>query len=221
MFKCFEKQDWTNKNMILLDDEETTEKLPDNIKHVVVKNATIGQKLNIGVELSNSNYYHKWDDDDRYGPDFLTTVISPLLGRSEIISWMDTHFIFLVDSWKLYKAAFATLGGGTICFDREAWKQRQFKDISYGEDQDFLMGRSKILRVNSNPSSYILVRHGHNTWKTWSHGGTVEAVTTNIGTLLLEGPEGFFPPKDLEFYHSLQTSSTKSYGLHERPQCHS
>ena len=206
MLRCFQNQTWSNKKLVLIDEEKYPGYLPPNVDHIVVaKSTTIGEKLNIGVEASRHvNYFHKWDDDDWYLPDFLTSLINPLLCHPNTISMVNRHLTFLVKEWKLYTMPLPTLGGGTICFDHGVWKQRKFKDLSFGEDQDFYLNRDSIITLTPNPLNYVLVRHGSNTWKTWSNNKTVEEVAKTTGTLVPYGPEGFFPKEDLTFYQGLR-----------------
>ena len=206
LFRCFQNQTWTEKEMILVDEDHISPKnLPSSIRHIVVpKNISIGHKLNIGVENSRASFFHKCDDDDWYHPNFLTDLITPLLTNSSAISLVDSHLVFLVKDWKLYTTPYGTLGGGTICFGRKAWNQRPFRDLSLGEDMDFIINRKKIARITPDPLNYILVRHSNNTWKTWSNGHSVEDVTKSTGTLLSDGPEGFFSSEDLHFYQKLR-----------------
>ena len=207
IFRCFERQTWPNKHMILIDEDIFPSKLPPGIEHLVVtKGTSIGEKLNVGVETSCANYFHKWDDDDWYSSDFLKTLISPLLNRPQVFSIVDKHLTFLVKEWKMYSMPFPTLGGGTICFDRKVWEQRKFKDLSLGEDQDFIVNRNGIMRISPDPLNYVLVRHGANTWKTWSNGKTVEEITKAVGVLQPEGPERLFSPEDLSFYQKLRAN---------------
>ena len=206
MFRCFQRQTWIDKKMILIDEEQFPGYLPTNVDHLVVAPGTsIGEKLNIGVESSHSKFFHKWDDDDWYSSAFLTTLINPLLNRPRTISLVDQHLVLMTKEWKMYTTSFPTLGGGTICFDRKAWEQRKFKDLSLGEDQDFILNRNSLMRVTPNPLNYVLVRHGNNTWKTWSNGKTVEETARTKGALLPGGPESYFPQEDLVFYRSIKS----------------
>lgn len=205
MFRCFQSQKWKNKRLVLIDEENPPGPLPSNVDHIVVaKGTSIGEKLNVGVEASHTDYFHKWDDDDWYAPDFLTTLLNPLLIHPKTISIVNRHLVLLVKEWKMYAMPFPTLGGGTICFDYNVWKQRGFKDLSFGEDQDFYLNRNSVITLTPNPLNYVLVRHGSNTWKTWSNNKTVEEVAETTGTLLPAGPEMFFSKEDLAFYQGLR-----------------
>jgi O-antigen biosynthesis protein len=205
LFRYFRGQSWTNKKMLLIDEERFSGDLPPNVDHLVVNRGTsIGEKLNIGVESSSSaDFFHKWDDDDGYRSNFLEDLVDPLLGRKGVLSIVDKHLVFLIKAWRMYVTQFPTLGGGTICFDRELWKQRKFKDLSLGEDQDFLLDRRSVVRVTPSLLNYVLVRHEKNTWKTWSSGKTVEDVVEETGTFLPGGPGAVFSEEDLRFYRSL------------------
>jgi hypothetical protein len=204
VFEDFAKQTYPNKELFLLDEESYERPLPEGIKHILLDSSkTIGAKLNLGVELSKANYFHKWDDDDRYSPSFLEKSITPLFRSSGIVSFVDHHLLFNLNEWTLYDLPY-TIGGGTICFDRQAWDERPFPNLSFGEDQDFYLNRRKALRITPIPNNYVLVRHGQNTWKTWENGKTVEQVAKDRGNLIPGGPESFFSKEDLEFYQKFR-----------------
>jgi hypothetical protein len=203
-FQCFQKQTWPNKELILIDEAPPPRDFPLWAKHIQVpSNTSIGKKLNIGVEKSSANFFHKKDDDDYFSPSFLETLIAPIFTYPGTISLVDSHLIFLLQKWEMYQMQY-TLGGGSICFDRKAWEQRKFKNLSFGEDQDFYLQRPSLMRITPTPSNYVLVRHTQNTWKTWSDGKTVEQVAHDRGQFVAEGPEGFFDKGDLDFYRNLR-----------------
>jgi len=177
--------------------------LPKGIRYLETGEASIGQKLNLGVKNSSANFFCKWDDDDWYSPKFLSQLIDPIYQKPGTISFVDSHLVLDLKEWALYDMEY-TIGGGTICFDRKAWETKPFKDLSFGEDQDFYLNRNQIVRVTPSPRNYVLVRHGKNTWKTWSDGKTVEQVAKEKGTLVPGGPESFFNKLELEFYQSLR-----------------
>ena len=86
MFRCFQSQSWQPKQMLLIDEEEFPGELPRDVRHMTVLAGTsIGEKLNLGVEASSSSHFHKWDDDDWFGPCFLDSLIQPLMSRHRVI----------------------------------------------------------------------------------------------------------------------------------------
>jgi len=207
MFRCFQGQTCPDRKMVLIDEEGFPGSLPTGVEHLVVSPGTsIGQKLNIGIESTRSSFFHKWDDDDWYRSGFLETLIAPLLKTPSAVSLVDRHLVFLVRDWKLYVTPPGTLGGGSICFGREAWDRRHFPDRSLGEDLDFIVDRERLARITPDPLNYILVRHASNTWKSWSNGRSVECVAESTGTLLPGGPENLLSPDDLDFYRKLRAN---------------
>ena len=201
--ECFERQDYPNKELVLIGGNCRPPYLPPDIKYLEAGEVSIGEKLNLGVKNSSANFFCKWDDDDWRSPKFLSQLISPLFQKPGTVSFVDSHLVLDLKDWALYDMEY-TIGGGTICFDRKAWETRNFPDLSFGEDQAFYFNRDQVARITPNPANYVLVRHGQNTWETWSDGKTVEQVAKEKGRLVPGGPESFFNKAELEFYQSLR-----------------
>jgi glycosyltransferase involved in cell wall biosynthesis len=203
ILECFETQTYPNKELILIGTNCRPPYLPPNVRYLEAGDSSIGEKLNLGVKKSEANFFCKWDDDDWYSPEFIKQLIGPLIKNPNTVSFVDSHLVLDLKEWALYDMSY-TIGGGTICFDRKAWETRNFPDLSFGEDQAFYLNRDQIRRVTPTPRNYVLVRHGQNTWKTWSDGKTVEQVAKENGKLVPGGPESFFSKTELEFYQSLR-----------------
>jgi hypothetical protein len=203
IFNCFARQYWTYKELLIVDEGENTP-IPSWAKRISVPLGTsIGAKLNIGVESSDSNFYMKWDDDDWRNPSFIHSLIRPLETRSNTVSAIDTHLVFLVKEWRLHITDLGVLGGGSISFDRKAWEHHPFDEtLRMGEEVDFLRGK-ELFHVTSPPWTYVLVRHGNNTWNSWKGGGDVDEAMGDL-KLLGVSPEEFFPFEDLKLYKSLR-----------------
>lgn len=204
VFRCFQNQIWPNKELLLINEEK--EILPPGVRQIIVpENTSIGEKLNIGVENSKANFFHKWDDDDWYGPQFLERLIRPFFSKQiGVLSLLGSHLVFLLDDWELRATGAGTLGGGTICFDRKAWEERKFEPISFGEDSRFYENRDKLYCISDCPLNYVLVRHYNNTWAKWSDGKSVENIFLERGEPLIGGPEKFFPLEDLKVYQQIR-----------------
>jgi len=57
------------------------------------------------------------------------------------------------------------LAGGTFCFNRRLWERTPFRDLSQAVDRAFLEdARVLVSEVIDAPESYIMIRHGKNTW---------------------------------------------------------
>ena len=206
VFKCFQNQNWPEKELVFIGEEPLEIELPLNVRYLEMpKETSIGAKLNAGVESSKANYFHKWDDDDYYYPDFLQKLIPPLFKKGVAVSFVNTHLMLILGTMELYEMPVGTIGGGTVCFDRKAWEERPFEDKSFGEDFDFFLNRQSTQSITPKPLNYILVRHGRNTWLKWSHGETVEKVAEINGKKIQDGPRRFLPKEDLEFYCKIKT----------------
>ena len=210
LFRCFQAQSWTNKELILVSEDPIDSELPPGTRIVrVAPGTSIGSKLNIGVENSSGDYISRLDDDDWYHRDHLSVSITPLLQLTPSISMATSYMILFLKSWELHYLPRTSCAGGTICFDRSAWNLKRFEDLNASEDWNFICNRSfPILRpLNQYLATYVIVRHEHNTWNDWQGTKTpVNASLAKLGKKQSRGPEGFFSPEDLAFYQRLRLS---------------
>ena len=203
VFECFQKQTYPNKELVLIGGNCAPPFLPQEVRYLETGEASIGEKLNLGVKNSSANFFCKWDDDDWRSSNFIFQLIDPILQNPNTVSFVSSHLLLNLKEWKLYDMK-NTISGGSVCFDRKAWETRPFLDVSMGEDMAFYLNRDKISHIAPNPRNYVLIRHGQNTWKTWLNGKTVEKVAQETGTLVPGGPESFLNKVELEFYKSLR-----------------
>ena len=214
LFRCFQRQTWPNKRLVLVSENPIECELPPKTKIITAPlGLSIGSKLNLGVENSDGNYFWKCDDDDLYHRDFLSTAIPPLLLKTPAISMANRYLILFLENWELYYLPKAGCAGGTICFDRQAWNSRHFENLSYSEDWNFIAGRNHL--TIANPSqllvTYMIVRHGGNSWSNWEFTEkSVDKELVKCGRKLSTGPEGFLSHEELEFYKKLRSSLFKS-----------
>lgn len=172
LFRCFQRQTWPNKELVLVSEDPVNSELPPRTRIVTVSQGTsIGNKMNIGVESSNSNYFCKIDDDDWYHRDFLSASVPALIQRTPSITMMNTYLMLFLKSWELRYLPRAHCAGGTICFDRAAWIERRFEDLNSSEDWNFVDNRNCLVRIGPGQvlASYLIVRHGSNSWNDWNH----------------------------------------------------
>jgi hypothetical protein len=208
LFQCFQKQTWSNKKLVLVSEDPVECELPPKTEVIAVPpGLSIGAKMNIGVRSSEGNYFWKGDDDDLYHKNFLSTAIPPLLLKTPSVSMTNRYLILFLKDWELYYLPKAGCAGGTICFSRDAWKNRPFEDLSYSEDWNFIKDRDHLVIANSSQllATYMIVRHGSNSWSSWEH--TDKSVDTELMKCcrkLSRGPECFLTPEDVVFYQKLR-----------------
>ena len=131
-----------------------------------------GTKMNIGVAHAQGNILQKLDDDDYYHPDFLQLAVKhlPINAREKSIVVWCCYLILLAGEKQLRHSGHGWKTGGTLCFPREMWQRRPFRDIRTGYDSWFLRDHEpNIVRVCAG-EYYIVVRHGSNTWTKMSDG---------------------------------------------------
>lgn len=140
----------------------------DNIRFIRLTQKThIGTKMNIGIEAAKGDIIQKLDDDDYYGPDFLSLAGQRLNASDDphaLVAWC-CFAVLIAGQGRLFHSGHGWQAGGTLRFHRELWKQNPFQDTSGSEDSLFIKdNQPEILRVCA-ADQYMLVRHGANAWK--------------------------------------------------------
>jgi glycosyltransferase involved in cell wall biosynthesis len=172
--KYFQQQTYKDSELIIIDDSvhPCADIIPDDLRVRYIRltiDTFLGEKLNIGIRNSSGSIIQKLDDDDYYHPQFLETTVSTLLHNEnrELIVGMGTFLVLIVGHSRLYCAGDGWFAGGTLCFFREAWNAKPFRDIPSRVDVTFLEDHPQLQKISlSNQELYVLVRHGSHTWNT-------------------------------------------------------
>lgn len=136
------------------------------VTHVHVPPTLLGTKLNLGIENARGDVIQKWDDDDIYRPRFLEIALD-WLGRTPrpgFVLW-DSYLILMAWTGDLYWTGPGHKAGPSLCFDRELWAQRPFRDVPNAVDSHWIADHPEYTPVVGHPEELILVRHGSNTWQ--------------------------------------------------------
>lgn len=207
--RYFLKQTFTDSELIIVDDSaESTEYLCfDNprLKYIRLKERKLlGTKMNIGIEHARGRIIQKLDDDDYYHPDFLKTALTYLNtsdATRNIVAW-DCFMVFLAGESKARFSGYGWAAGGTLCFSRELWEKVPFRDVRQQVDYFFNQDHNNsIIRVHA-PEKYMLVRHGHNTWRRMIDGKRTDAAFQSLPMYQTPLSE-LLDPEDLNFYLAL------------------
>ena len=173
----------------------------------LTKKTHIGTKMNIGIEAAKGDIIQKMDDDDYYGPDFLS-LASERLNSSDnphaLVAWC-CFAVLIAGQGRLYHSGHGWQAGGTLRFHRELWKQHPFRDTSGSEDSLFIKdNQPEILRVCA-ADQYMLVRHGANAWKSVRDDAGTYSVEDYFSTQeeFPQSVEELVGPKSADFYRSL------------------
>jgi glycosyltransferase involved in cell wall biosynthesis len=179
-----------------------------NVRHIRLTRKThIGTKMNIGIEAAKGDILQKLDDDDYYGPDFLSLASQHLNASNNpqaLVAWC-CFAVLIAGQRTLFHSGHGWQAGGTLRFHRDLWKQNPFRDTSGSEDSLFIKdNQPEILRVCA-ADRYMLVRHGANAWKAVrDHAGTY-SVEEYFSTQeeFPQSVEELVGPQSAAFYRSL------------------
>ncbi|MDR8391136.1 glycosyltransferase family 2 protein [Aliifodinibius sp. S!AR15-10] len=175
--KCFNNQDYSNKELVVVDDgeqdlTEALEAVPDGqlnyVKLEPSEDNTLGKLRNVSLQEANGDYLVQWDDDDWYHPERISIQASYLddgydaCCLSGALMHLDTpEFVLHPYVGKLPEGI-----PGSIM-------HRNDTSISYphtrrAEDTVFLkewMERNYIQLPDKYSHLFIRCYHGNNTWE--------------------------------------------------------
>lgn len=170
----FLAQDYSNKELIILDDGE------DDVSDVVPPNPQIryfrhnrrqplGRKRNMACEEAHGDLIAHWDDDDWYAPFRLRRQVETLLATGADICGIDrVRFLDAAArrAWEYVYPRGQTpwVYGATLCYRKSFWRNNPFPEIGVGEDNRFVFAAPQG-RVEAMADSAIFVGmiHGANT----------------------------------------------------------
>ena len=207
--RCFLRQTYRHSELIVVDDGEqpVAELCPPSprVRYVRLPRLTpTGTKLNIGIKQARGTVIQKLDDDDYYHPDFLQLAVSRLPDKNRahcLVGW-DCFLVLLAGEARVRFSCHCWVAGGTFCFSRELWERANFRDVPRDEDDWFLRDLQPLVVPVCAPEHYILIRHGHNTWKRMESRQRVDDFFGGLPQY--EKPlEDLMDPRAQAFYRSL------------------
>ncbi len=209
--RYFERQDYPNKELIVVDDgEDLVVDLISQYPYVRYLAPqymhSVGGKRNIACEAAHGEIICHWDDDDWYAPTRLSYQVAPLLtGEADITGLHLQNVLDLehMQGWRCPDSTFPRPGvqnihHGTLLYWRHLWTERaRFQDTSDGEDVRFVRRLLNLgTRVYTLPclSQHVYIRHSDNGWR-YQPGTTIDSEIWKH----LDARQ-CLPPADLEFY---------------------
>lgn len=209
--KYFRAQTYPNRELIVVDDGESSVAsmcADSDVVYLRMNHPTpTGEKLNIGIEHARGRILQKLDDDDYYGPEFLSTAVSHLQPRrgNVVVAWC-CFGVFIAGHRALYFSGHGWHAGGTLCFRRSVWEHHAFRKEFRSEDSWFLRDNApRVVKVCA-PDQYVLIRHGANTWRRIKGYDSVEGYFARRRfPRTLQSVVG---RRDAAFYRSLEAPSS-------------
>ena len=185
VFENYMRQDWKEKELIIIlnNDDMYSEiwfKMARKHENVFVyrieEEATLGDCLNFGIEKARYDYIAKFDDDDYYGPSYLSQSMEAFSISDEIgVVGKNSYYFYFTEDKQLYQPTTDEPGfcdhvsGATLFFKREVWEKVKFRKRNRAEDyffiHDVLNAGYKIYSTNKQNFTVIRNREKYHTWK--------------------------------------------------------
>jgi spore maturation protein CgeB len=179
------KQDWDTKELIVILHNDEIDINSWNLKinqcpnlsvYRLSENLTLGECLNFAVSKAKYNYVAKLDDDDYYGPYFLTDLMNAFNYSDADIVGKLCHYAYLESIKTLvlrfsgYENKFTDFLVGSFIVKKAVFSKVQFDPISVGEISRFLRKCSvKGFKIYSaDRYNYVYIRrsnHDDHSWK--------------------------------------------------------
>jgi glycosyltransferase involved in cell wall biosynthesis len=212
--RCFRRQRYPSKELVIVDDSRGGPAVDwtspdDDILHVATAAPTVlGAKLNMAAASSSGSIIQKLDDDDYYHPEFLGTLADALLASAEprAVAGLDCFVVYIASTGELRTSGHGWFAGGSLCFTRNLWEQRGFREVRRAVDWYFLRDNDCHRVRVCRPELYVVVRHGYG--HTWRRMGEVDVTEYFRGRSPWPGDlAALLPASDIPFYRSLGDSA--------------
>lgn len=136
---------------------------------------SLGYCLNYGINKAKHNVIAKLDDDDYYGPLYLSQAIKALKYADVVGKY--TTYVFFEDSKTLAirnpkrdNRYVYRVEGPTLVFKKEIFKKIKFHDKSLGEDIQFCKDciKNGIKIYSTDKYNFVYIRHGSSDKHAWN-----------------------------------------------------
>ena len=144
---------------------------------------SLGACLNDAMESTDARFIAKFDDDDLYGPEYLSDAMRAHAYAGAAVVGKHTYYAYLsaddrtILRFPAHEFTYSsTLAGGTLVIDRERTGDLRFDDVSLGEDWRFIRACHRLghSTFSADRFNFVQVRSGDNTW-TVKHSDFLEA----------------------------------------------
>ncbi|MGF7059996.1 glycosyltransferase [Brassicibacter mesophilus] len=186
IFENYKRQKYEKKELIIilndnkLDLEKYKQKAAEynNVRvfHIDEKK-DLSDCINFGAAQSSCDLIAKFDDDDYYGPYYLTEAVYAIEKFNAGVVGKSRFYAYFEDSRKIgirrngvENGYTGYIHGPTLVIKRKVFNKFKFKNMSHGADQHFLRDckKNKIKIYSTTRKNFIYIRHKslqHHTWK--------------------------------------------------------
>jgi glycosyltransferase involved in cell wall biosynthesis len=164
--KCYESQDWPNKELIVVDDgadcvKDLCDAVPSCRYFRTEKFTTLGEKVNFCCEQAQGEIIVTWDDDDWYAPNRITDQVTRLIESGKSLSGY--HSILFYDGTRAskYQGSMNYATGSSQVYRKEFWAQHRFESKDIGYDSTFSGQAQRAQQIVSVDGGQMLVARIH------------------------------------------------------------
>jgi len=173
VINSFLSQTYPNKQLVVISHKDDTKtasvvKSFNNklIKYFNAPKRSIGELRNFAISKAEGDYFCQWDDDDWYHKDRLKIQMAEIQKTGKLASVLAYWIMFNKVTNEAYMSAPLMWAGTLLCSKKIFHNGIKYPKLSKNEDTEFMF---KLYRANClcpivNPSLYIYVFHGSNTW---------------------------------------------------------
>ncbi|SDM44569.1 glycosyltransferase family 2 protein [Bacillus sp. OK048] len=184
VFENYSRQTLKNKELIIILNKnsmnidkwvEKGSAYPNVRVYQLHEKATLGDCLNFGVIKSKYDIIAKLDDDDYYGPNYLTSAMRALRQDKGSIVGKSAYYIYFKRKNALVyvqgpeNSITDSVAGATLAFKKEIFKDVQFEKVNRAEDYFFIDQAKQfghtVYALDRN--DFVVIRHDteNHTWK--------------------------------------------------------
>lgn len=180
--ETFQRQSWPQRRLHL---QITADRIPEDLDQIVSRGPapvvttlrgsswTIGRSLNSVLDTAQSPFVAKIDDDDHYGPHYLSDLMDVAVGVGCGVVGKHAYFGYLEAAddtiLRFPRGSYSFtpfLAGGSLLINQSRIRRQRFSDVSLAEDQRFLMACNArgVSTFSADPFNFVQTRHARNTW---------------------------------------------------------
>ena len=225
---CYQQQLWpaVDRELIVVDDGDRHPVAQRDVEAAggrllrVRPGTPLGSKLNEGIAVARGRFIQKMDDDDWYGPAFLSAMQATLMTAWQdscrpTLLFLSPFLFFDLAAWELRRSVVNHLPGATLHFPRALWEDRPFRPLFGDEDTWFLLDHQRrgVVRLTcAARDTFLAVRHASVTDErahTWTHQMSGSSLEDYASKLERDPrpPDDLLPPWAVAAYQQMRAGA--------------
>jgi glycosyltransferase involved in cell wall biosynthesis len=173
--RYFQRQDYPNRELIILDDgsQELADLVPSDsqVRYVrMEQKSTMGAKHNLACEIARGEIIAHWDDDDWMADWRLSYQVEALIAHpTNTLCGLRRLYFFDPAAERAWEYIYPGddrpwVLGSTFCYRREFSREHRFPDMNEGADTVFVWGlRDAEILAHTRHDFYVGLVHPANT----------------------------------------------------------